>query len=172
MKKAIIPFLFLPVFCHAGVFKCKTESGQVTYSEEPCAVGALPYQADQVSIGGSSQYASFVRGNDGVFKAAGSVNSQPVEFVIDTGASVTTLSGDIASRLGLTNCVDMGVAHTANGQTTICRVTLSRLTVAGFNFANIQVAVSPNMRGAGLLGNDLLKQFNVNLQGNLLTLSR
>jgi aspartyl protease family protein len=172
MKKAVIPFLFLPVFCHAGVFKCKTESGRITYSEEPCAVGAMRYEARQASIGESSQYASFVRGSDGVFKAAGTVNNQPVEFVIDTGASVTTLGGDIASRLGLRDCVNMGIAHTANGQTPICRVTLAKLTIAGFTFSNVPVAVSPNMRGVGLLGNDLLKQFNVNLQGNMLTLTR
>lgn len=175
MKKVAILFLlflFLPVFGHAQVFKCKTGSGRVTYSETPCAEGTLPYKAGLVSIGGSAHSASLTRGDDGVFKAAGSVNDQPVDFIVDTGASVTTLSGDIANRLGLRDCVAAGFANTANGQTVICRVTLAKLSVAGFNFANIQVAVSPNMKGVGLLGNDLLKQFNVSLQGDLLTLSK
>lgn len=172
MNKIAALLLLLPFSCYAQVFKCKTESGQVIYSETPCAVGALPYKAGQVSIGGGPQSTSLTRGDDGVFKATGLANDQPVDFVIDTGASVTTLGGDIASRLGLRDCVAAGFAHTANGKTAVCRATLAKLSVAGFNFSNVSVVVSPNMSGIGLLGNDLLKQFSVKLQGDMLTLSR
>lgn len=172
MNKIAVLLLFLPFSCYAQVFKCKTESGQVTYSETPCAAGALPYKAGQVSVGGAPHSASLTRGDDGVFKAAGFANNQPVEFVIDTGASVTTLGGDIAGRLGLRDCVAAGYAHTANGKTAVCRATLAKLSVAGFNFSNVSVVVSPNMTGSGLLGNDLLKEFSVKLQGDMLTLSR
>lgn len=172
MRKAVFLLLLFPVLSQAEVFKCMNDSGHVTYSERPCVTGAVSYDAARASIGGSTRSVSIPRGTDGIFRASGSVNSQPVNFVIDTGANMTTLSGDIAYRIGVRNCVPAGVSNTANGQTFFCRVTLSKLTLAGFNFTNVSVAINPTMKGDALFGNDLLNQFTIQQQGNLLSLSR
>lgn len=169
MKRAFLLLLFFPVFAFADVYKCVND-GSVSYSEKPCAPGA---GRSFVSVKSASvKSASIARGAGGVFRAAGSVNGQPVNFIIDTGSSFTTLSGDLAYRLGVRDCVVAGTTNTANGVTSFCRVTVPMLTVAGFNFANVSVAVNPTMKGEALFGNDLLNQFTINQQGNLLTLSR
>lgn len=172
MQKIVLLVVFFSFPALAEVHKC-VNGGDVSYSEKPCVSGAVPYDAGRVSVGDSTtRSASIVRGAGGLFWAKGSVNGLPANFIVDTGATNTTLSGDLAYRLGMRNCVPAGMVSTANGTTSFCRVTVSRLSVAGFNFSNVSVVVNPTMRGEPLFGNDLLNQFTIQQQGDLLTLSR
>lgn len=172
MRKAMFLFLLYPVLCQAEVFKCMND-GHVTYSEKPCVSGAVHYNTARASIGGELNTVFIPREKNGSFKAMGSVNGQSVEFIIDTGASLTTLGGDIAQRVGfIKSCEPVGVVETANGKTFYCLITVSKLNIVGFNFLNVTIAVNPSMQGVALLGSDLLKQFTINQQGNLLMLSR
>lgn len=154
------------------VFKCK-ENGHITYSSTPCSSGRVSYDARRASISESSVgSASITRDSGGIYRAKGSVNGQSESFIIDTGASFTTLSGDFASRLGVQNCRAVGFFNTANGRVAFCRVNVARLTVAGFSFANVSVAVNPGLIGESLFGNDLLGQFAVSHRNGVMTLSR
>lgn len=172
MHKFFFLLLFFPVFALAGVNKCVND-GKVVYSELPCVSGAVVYNADRVSVAdGSVRTATASRGADGTFSLMGVVNGQPVNFMLDTGASFTTISGDLAYRLGVRSCVPAGVFKTGNGNSAYCRITLSRLSVAGFNFVNVSVAVSPAMSTDALFGNDLLSHFLVIQKNGVMTLSR
>lgn len=172
MIKILLFLLIAPVPAFAGVYKCVND-GKVVYSESPCVSGAVAYDAERVSVAdGSARTATATRGADGTFSLMGAVNGQPVEFMLDTGASFTTISGALAYRLGVRSCVPAGVFKTGNGNSAYCRITLSRLSVAGFNFANVSVAVSPAMSTDALFGNDLLSHFLVIQKNGVMTLSR
>lgn len=173
MKTAVLLLLFFPALAFAEVHKCMTDTGKVTYSETPCVTGRVPYDAGRASISESSVgSASISRDAGGVYRTKGSVNGQFESFLIDTGASFTTLSGDFASRLGVQNCRAEGFFNTANGRVAFCRVKVAKLTVAGFSFTNVSVAVNPGLIGESLFGNDLLSQFAVSHRNGVMTLSR
>lgn len=154
------------------VFKC-VRDGRVTYSTSPCLSGAVPYNADRISIANSSANSvTIIRDNTGRFSLPGSVNGNGTHFTVDTGATFTTISGDFAHKLGVHSCVPVGVTHTANGDAPMCRVTVSSLSVGGFQFSNVVISLNPTMQGDALLGNDLLSGFKVNQHDGLMVLSK
>lgn len=155
-----------------GIFKCVND-GKVSYTEKPCKSGAVPIKNDFVSIvEATSNIATVIHGSNGVYSVIGSVNSQPTEFLIDTGASNTTITGELAYRLGVHTCQTVGQINTANGSAGVCRVTVSNLSFAGFNYSNIDVSVSPNMKGASLIGNDLTSKLRMTQNNGVMTISR
>lgn len=171
VMRIFILFL-LPSFAFGEVFKCVND-GRVSYLSSPCLSGAAHYDADRVSIANASVNSVTVfLGSDGQYTLPGSVNGIGTTFIIDTGASFTTISGDFAFKLGVHSCVPVGTVHTANGNAPTCRVTVSSLTVGGFNFSNVTIFLNPTMQGNTLLGNDLLSGFKVNHQAGLMVLSK
>jgi len=54
------------------------------------------------------------RGNDGHFRVPGSINGQPVVFMVDTGASLIAVTDALAQRAGLTGG-ETTQFRTANG---------------------------------------------------------
>ena len=87
------------------------------------------------------------KARDGHFYAAGSVNGQPVQFMVDTGASLVTVSEPFARAAGM----DAGVPtvfKTANGD-------LAGRIVAGVPVALGPVQVSSVRVGVGLVGGEV-----------------
>lgn len=155
-----------------GVFKCVND-GKVSYTETPCKSGAVPMNRDFVSTSEAfSNTATVIRNNNGVYSVTGSVNSQPTEFLIDSGATNTTISGELAYRLGVYTCQIVNQTNTANGMTGNCRITVSSLSFAGFNYSNITVNLSPNMKGASLIGNDLTSKLKITQNNGVMTISK
>ncbi|MGB7596392.1 MAG: retropepsin-like aspartic protease [Gallionella sp.] len=155
-----------------GIYKCM-DNGKVSYTETPCKSGSLPIRNDLTSILDAPAITVTLRKNEhGLYAVGGSVNNQPTEFLIDTGATNTTLSGELAYRLGLRTCQIVGQVNTANGITGNCRVTVSILSFAGFNYSNITVNVSPNMKGASLIGNDITSTLKIAQNNGFMSISR
>ncbi len=164
--------LLTPTIAYAGVFKCVND-GQISYSSAPCKSGNLPYDQARSSIAEShAKSVTLTRDEAGGFSVPGAVNGIGTNFIVDTGASVTTLSGDFASNLGIHDCVDGGISHTANGDTTTCRINVATLSFGGFKYSNVTVYMNPTMRGVNLLGNDLLSSFKIHHENNVMVLSR
>lgn len=156
----------------ADIHKC-VNGKKVVYSMDACVTGAVKYDARRASIGDSgAKPVSIPRGAGGLFRVTGSIDDQPIEFVVDTGASMTTLSGATAYKLGLPGCVPVGVVRTANGDVDSCQIVLPKLSVAEFAFTNVRVAISQKMTADALLGNDLLSKFVVTQQKDVMTLSK
>ena len=87
------------------------------------------------------------KARDGHFYAAGSVNGQPVQFMVDTGASLVTVSEPFARAAGM----DAGVPtvfKTANGD-------LPGRIVKGVPVALGPVQVSSVRVGVGLVGGEV-----------------
>ena len=84
------------------------------------------------------------RARDGHFYAAGLINGKPVNFMVDTGASLVTVSEEFAKSAGLAGGAPTNF-RTANGD-------LPGRIVAGVPVALGSVSVSSVRVGVGLVG--------------------
>lgn len=104
---------------------------------------------------------------DGHFRVAGSINGEPVMFMVDTGASVVSISETLAQRAGLTGG-ETTQFHTANGQRTgrMVRADVIRLQ-GGLQVENLRVgtglALGRESDDQALLGQNFLQHFDVRM---------
>lgn len=89
-------------------------------------------------------------------------------FLIDTGASVTVLTGVDARRLGIQPTEGAGGANlrTAGGMTTARSATIARMDIAGRQLRNIRVAIIDNGLPVSLLGQNALAELGSITLGN------
>ncbi len=107
---------------------------------------------------------------NGHFYLPGNVADIPTTFMVDTGASVTSISSELARQAGIHNCKEMQF-QTANGTATGCIALLPRLTLGNFVLENITVAVMPNIE-TNLLGANVLRNFQVSQNDSSMLLER
>jgi clan AA aspartic protease (TIGR02281 family) len=110
------------------------------------------------------------RHGNGHFYLPGSIAGVPVTFMLDTGASVTSITSEIAREAGVRNCKEIQV-QTANGSTTGCIALIPQMTLGNFTLKNITVAVMPNM-DTNLLGANVLRNFRVGQDEDTLLIGR
>ncbi len=104
------------------------------------------------------------RGSDGHFHVAGSINGQPVLFMVDTGASLVVVTEALARRAGLQG----GQAtqfRTANGVRQGRVVQAQSVAVRSFVVSGLSVGVgySGDSVESALLGQNFLQHFEVQL---------
>jgi iron donor protein CyaY len=107
---------------------------------------------------------------NGHFYVPGSVENVPVTFMVNTGASVTSISSDLARQAGIRNCKEVQF-QTANGTATGCIALVPRMTLGNFVLQNITVAVMPNME-TNLLGANVLRNFQVSQSNSSMLIGR
>ena len=107
---------------------------------------------------------------DGHYFSSGTVNGAPVVFMIDTGATIVSVSAEIAARAGIRECAPRQVL-TANGQVSACVATVPELTFGSFRFTQVDVMVMPNMPGDALLGMNVLRNFCIEQAGKVMRIS-
>jgi clan AA aspartic protease (TIGR02281 family) len=110
------------------------------------------------------------RHGNGHFYLPGSIGGVPVTFMLDTGASVTSITSEIARAAGVRNCKEIQV-QTANGSTTGCIALVPLMTLGNFTLKNVTVAVMPNM-DTNLLGANVLRNFRVGQDEDTLLIGR
>ena len=100
------------------------------------------------------------KASDGLFYLSGNVNGKPVRFLIDTGANMVVLTADDARRVGvaLGESSPSDSIETAGGMSSMDRVTLDRVSVAGRDVAGIDAAVMQNGLKVSLMGQNLLSK--------------
>jgi clan AA aspartic protease (TIGR02281 family) len=88
-------------------------------------------------------------------------------FIVDTGASMTTIPSSTAADLGIPITVrnPRRTVYTAGGVTYAPEVMLGSITVEGFEINNVRVLVLdlPNQPDTGLLGMNYLRRFRMDL---------
>ena len=111
---------------------------------------------------------------NGQFFASGSVNGRPVRFLVDTGASVTTLSRADAQRIGLRYRDGVPTqSMTVNGRVKGWQIALDSLRVGDVTVHDvIAVVVDNDLLPFGLLGMTYLDHFEIQRQGTTLVLRR
>lgn len=113
------------------------------------------------------------RHTDGHFRVAGSVNGEPVMFLVDTGASLISVSDTLARRAGLPRG-ETATFQTANGQRE-GRITRADTVALRGGLAVTQLRVGTGLAGLGndedaLLGQNFLRHFDVEMNPSQLVL--
>lgn len=137
-------------------------------------VGESPVRVGSASTAGSgSGRVALTADARGHFFTQGSINNRPVQFLVDTGASVVSISQSEADRLGLDYRAGQAVRlNTANGQTPGWALKLNQLRVGDITTYNVDAVVVPAPMPAVLLGNSFLNRFSMQREGSQLMLIR
>jgi aspartyl protease family protein len=110
------------------------------------------------------------RNRYGHYVATGSINGQPVEFMLDTGATDVSIPVTVANKLGLKRGRSV-VYQTANGKITAWQTSAAEIQLGPLRLGPVRASINPNDHGSSvLLGMSFLKQLDFNQQGNTLTL--
>lgn len=148
------------VFLHAGIWLAL---GLLTY------VFFLRQEAPPPRLLGPDSV-ELRRGLDGHFYIDGRIQSQPVRFLIDTGASSVSISERLARRLGL-GCERIATFGTANGAVQGCTSRVDQLSFGPFALADVSVVILPRLSGEALLGMNVLRRVSLEQAGDRLRLS-
>ncbi|WP_050522325.1 retropepsin-like aspartic protease family protein [Pseudorhodobacter wandonensis] len=114
------------------------------------------------------------RARDGHYYLTLEIAGQPVEFMVDTGASSVVLTREDAQKLGIDpdTLVYLGTAQTANGIVRTARVTLDDVRLGSFTDPTLTAYVNDGDMGGSLLGMDYLGQFHIEIAADRMVLRR
>jgi aspartyl protease family protein len=109
----------------------------------------------------------------GHFVVEGQINGGAVRFIVDTGATLVSLSSADAQRLGID--YRRGVASfmgTASGVVAAWQVKLDTVRVGDITLNNVDAAVIDNPAMPALLGMSFLNRMDMRREGQMLTLTK
>ncbi len=143
---------FIAVFVLTGVAVAVRDlSGNVgrDSTEKPPSVATADGADGELEI---------AKGPRGHFVLEAEVNGEPVEFVVDTGASVVVVGPETAERLGfdLDSLEYTGMARTANGTTPIAPIILDTIVIGDLTVSAVEAAVVAKPMATSLLGMSFL----------------
>lgn len=101
-------------------------------------------------------------GRDGHFHAAAMVNGTHVDFLVDTGATLVSLSLFDAQRIGI-NVDDLSFnqpINTANGRVFMALVTLPEVTIGDITLFDVSALVASEGLESSLLGMSFLRRLS------------
>lgn len=112
-------------------------------------------------------------GNHGHFRPQGQINGKTVTFMVDTGASVVSLSVAEAEAIGIkyTNG-ERVLLNTANGQTVGWKIQLNSVRLGSVDVYNVDALVTPAPMPYVLLGNSYLTRFQMSRTNDQLVLEQ
>ncbi len=110
--------------------------------------------------------------NVGMYRLSGTINGQPVNFLVDTGATTVALNANLARSLGIDYARQpKGQVTTASGIATAYEVVLGRVGVGGISLPNVTaVVIEGNYPLETLLGLSFLNRLALENQGSLMIL--
>jgi aspartyl protease family protein len=110
------------------------------------------------------------RSSDGHYIFPGTINGQPVTFLLDTGATLVSVPAHLASKLGL----EAGAYQqsiTANGTIATRATRVKSLAFGPFDVHGVPASLNPGMGGDQvLLGMSVLKHLEFTQRGDTLIL--
>ena len=130
---------------------------------------AVPATPPPVQILGDGEM-RLQQAQDGHYYLQGSVNGRAVDFLVDTGASYTTLKQDIAVAGGIQDC-RATQSKTANGIVDVCIGIIPEIRIGAYIVQNAVVVANPKTE-ANLLGMNVLGQFRIRTENGVMTLTR
>ncbi len=111
----------------------------------------------------------------GMYRTTGSINGLPVQFIVDTGATLVSMNSRQARRLGIDYRVvgESALSTTASGYSKIYRVKLKRVKIGEIELRNIEAAVHEgDFPPITLLGMSFLGRLDIQSSGAGLELKR
>jgi aspartyl protease family protein len=112
--------------------------------------------------------------SQGAFTALGSINGHPVNFIIDTGATLVVISGEQADQMGVAwRSAPTAMASTANGQVPFHFVKLNQVKLGDIVLTNVDCAVQQTGLGSNaLLGQAFLNRTEMQRTGTEMVLTK
>jgi aspartyl protease family protein len=106
---------------------------------------------------------------DGHFWVEATINGEPARFLVDSGASITTIGADTARAAGVQSGIRVPV-NTANGRIAMARGSADRFGVGPIERSDFTVHVNSS-DGTNVIGMNFLSSLNSwRVQGNYLVL--
>lgn len=110
------------------------------------------------------------RDRSGHYLARGEINGQPVQFLLDTGATWVSIPQKVADRLGLKRGPRFSV-ETAGGTMTSYATRLERVRLGEIELENIGAGINPHVEDEEvLLGMSFLRDLEFTQRGDQLIL--
>lgn len=163
-KTAKMAFAWIGIFAVGfALFAFRGEFGAFGARLKSEALGEAP----AIVSGGAVQIA---KRDDGHFWVDGKVNGKPARFLIDSGATTTTISASLAEAAGLEAGMRGNVVSTANGTLFMPRVTANLLEIGPIRRTDKSVMINPG-DSTNVLGMDFLSSLSSwGVQGDQLIL--
>jgi aspartyl protease family protein len=163
-KAARMGFAWLGIFAVGfSLFAFRGEFGTLGARLKSEALGEAPAEVS----GGALRIA---KRDDGHFWVDGKVNGREARFLVDSGATTTTISADLAAAAGLEPGMRGNVVGTANGTVFMPRVTAGLIELGPIRRVDKSVNINPN-DGVNVLGMDFLSSLSSwGVQGDTLML--
>jgi aspartyl protease family protein len=145
----------------------RKQSGQAVASAGNYPGGAANYPA-------AANYATVPTNDQGDMVADGDVNGVAVRFVVDTGATLVTLSASDAARFGIDYRQGKKVImETANGEAFAYQVKLDTVRVGRLTVRDVDAVVAEGSAlQVALLGMSFLNRVDMRREGTVLTLTK
>ncbi len=108
----------------------------------------------------------------GHYITSGTINDEPVVFLLDTGATQVSIPARVAERLGLQGYGSYPV-QTANGVVRVYRIKIQSLSIGNLYLYDVDAHINPGMQSDEiLLGMSALKKVEFRQTGNQLVLEQ
>lgn len=134
-------------------------------------LGGTPAQVGPAGLRAAAREAVISAGPGGHFMAAGAINGRPVRFMVDTGATLVSLSRDEADRLGLDlSGARSALTQTAAGTVPVLLVNLNSVRVGELELVNVGAAIVPQPMPLVLLGNSFLARLQMRRDNDVMRL--
>jgi aspartyl protease family protein len=124
------------------------------------AAAPRPAVATTAAAAGKPE-ASIAADQFGQFHAEATVEGEPVEMLVDTGASTVALAAETAARIGVAidPAAPKKLVQTAGGATLVAPVTLRQVNVGDVSVDDVEaVVLPPGAGGVDLLGASFLRR--------------
>lgn len=112
----------------------------------------------RLELAGQDGMVTVRRDEDGLFYLPGRVNGVAVRFLLDSGANMVILPGDLASAAGVPAGRRAGRARTVAGGAHFALSHARRIEAAGWTMANVPVAVAADSSAPPILGMNALNR--------------
>lgn len=162
---------------HQGIKVISTETSQAIVEirgvRQTLRLGQAPFNADTRTEGGDRRRIVLHASSNGHFRTQGQINGRTVTFIVDTGASVVSLSVTDADAIGLPYKSGQTVqVNTANGVTVGWITKLSAVRLGSVDVYDVEALVTPAPMPYVLLGNSYLTRFQMTRTNDQLVLER
>jgi aspartyl protease family protein len=136
-------------------------------------IGAAPVNLSGEPTPGTGRRIVLTADRGGHFWSDGTVNGRFARFMVDTGATMVSMSQADAERIGLNfRDAPRGVVRTANGDVPAHRVILDSIRVGDVLVRSVEAVVIPTAMDHVLLGNSFLVRFQMRRENDRMELDR
>ncbi|MCC6474740.1 MAG: TIGR02281 family clan AA aspartic protease [Burkholderiales bacterium] len=156
-----------------GVTLLSVERGAATFEIEGRRRSVKLGQQHAASGASSAPSVTLAPDARGHYVAQGQVNGGAVQFIVDTGATVVSLSSSDAERLGIDYRKGRpAVIRTAGGLAGAWRIRLDSVRVGAIALNDVEALVAENQAMPALLGMSFLNRVDMRREGQTMTLTK